>query len=56
MKKKIIIVGGTGFLGFHLAKLCLKKKFVPYDSIVIKNSPFSPNMPKLLLLKSIIFP
>ena len=27
MKKKIIIVGGTGFLGFHLAKLCLKKKW-----------------------------
>ena len=27
MKKKIIIVGGTGFLGFHLAKYCLKKNW-----------------------------
>ncbi len=24
---KILIVGGTGFLGFHYAKYCLKKKF-----------------------------
>ena len=27
MKKKIIIVGGTGFLGFHLATYCLKKNW-----------------------------
>ena len=27
MKKKILIVGGTGFLGFHLAKKCLTKKW-----------------------------
>ena len=25
-KKKILIIGGTGFLGFHFAKYCLKKK------------------------------
>lgn len=25
--KKIVIIGGTGFLGFHLANFCLKKKF-----------------------------
>lgn len=25
MKKKILIVGGTGFLGYHLAKKCIKK-------------------------------
>ncbi len=24
---KVLIVGGTGFLGFHFAKYCLKKKF-----------------------------
>ena len=25
MKKKILIVGGTGFIGYHLAKKSLKK-------------------------------
>ena len=25
--KKILIVGGTGFLGFHFAKYCLKRNF-----------------------------
>ena len=27
MKKKILVVGGTGFLGYHFCKLCVKKKF-----------------------------
>ena len=27
MKKKILIIGGTGFLGYHLAKKCLLKKW-----------------------------
>ena len=27
MKKKILIVGGTGFIGYHLTKLLIKKKF-----------------------------
>ena len=27
MKKKILIIGGTGFIGFHLSKKCLKKKW-----------------------------
>ena len=25
--KKILIIGGTGFLGYHLARYCLKKKY-----------------------------
>ena len=27
MKKKILIIGGTGFLGYHLAKISLKKNW-----------------------------
>jgi len=27
LKKKILIVGGTGFIGYHLAKKCLEKNF-----------------------------
>ena len=27
MNKKILIIGGTGFLGYHLAKKCLSKKW-----------------------------
>ena len=28
MKKTILIVGGTGFIGYHLAKKALKKKYL----------------------------
>jgi nucleoside-diphosphate-sugar epimerase len=27
LKKKILIIGGTGFLGYHLAKKCIEKKW-----------------------------
>lgn len=37
MKKNILIIGGTGFLGFHLAKLLIKKKFNIYS--VSRNRP-----------------
>ena len=36
--KKILIIGGTGFLGYHLAKYCLKKNF--------KVTSISINFPK----------
>ena len=26
-KKKILIVGGTGFIGYHLGKKCLRRKW-----------------------------
>jgi UDP-glucose 4-epimerase len=36
--KKILIIGGTGFIGYHLAKFCKKKKW--------KVTSFSKNNPK----------
>ncbi|MDC0529727.1 NAD-dependent epimerase/dehydratase family protein [Pelagibacteraceae bacterium] len=45
-KKKILVVGGTGFIGFHLAKQCIKKKF--------KVVSFSKNHPrKIRYLKKV---
>ena len=38
MKKKILIVGGTGFIGYHLAKKCLTKGWLV--------SSFSTSRPK----------
>lgn len=31
MKKKILVVGGTGFIGFHFIKFCLSKNFDVYS-------------------------
>ena len=28
MKKKILIVGGTGFIGYHFAKKCIENNFL----------------------------
>jgi len=38
LQKSILIIGGTGFLGYHLAKKCLKKKW--------KVTSISTNKPK----------
>lgn len=35
-KKNILIVGGTGFIGFHLAKACLKKNFNVFSLSISK--------------------
>ena len=35
--KKILIIGGTGFLGYHLARYCIRKKF--HVTSISKNSP-----------------
>ena len=37
MTNKILIIGGTGFIGYHFAKKCLKKKF--NITIISKNNP-----------------
>jgi len=36
--KKILIAGGTGFIGYHLAKYCLNKNWIVVS--------FSKNLPK----------
>ena len=36
-RKKILIVGGTGFIGYHLAKLCKKKNW--HVTSFSKNNP-----------------
>ena len=34
IKKSILIIGGTGFLGFSLAKQCIRKNF---STLVFQN-------------------
>tara|TARA_Y100000996_G_scaffold204419_1_gene160333 strand:- start:431 stop:712 length:282 start_codon:yes stop_codon:yes gene_type:complete len=35
-KKNILIIGGTGFVGFHLAKSCLSKNFNVFSFSISK--------------------
>ena len=37
MKRKVLIIGGTGFIGFHLAKKCLKKNLQVFS--ISSNKP-----------------
>ena len=46
IKKNILIVGGTGFVGYHLAKSCLKKNW-KVTSISIKNPKKIRYLPKV---------
>ena len=46
-KNKILVVGGTGFIGFNILKYFLKKKFIVYS--LSKNKPQTKrNIKKLL--------
>ena len=38
MKKKILIIGGTGFIGFHLINLLKKKDF---EIVSVSKNKFS---------------
>lgn len=37
MKEKILILGGTGFIGYHLAKEALRRRFQVFS--LSKNAP-----------------
>ena len=37
MKEKILVVGGTGFIGYHVLKNILSKKYLLYS--LSKNKP-----------------
>ena len=50
MKKKILIIGGTGFIGFHLINLLKKKDF---EIVSVSKNKFSKN--KINNIKYIFF-
>ncbi len=49
MKKKILIIGGTGFLGYHLSKNCLEKGW-NVTSISKKKPTFKRHLKKVIYL------
>ena len=49
-KNKILITGGTGFIGYHLAKKCLDLNW-SVDSISTKSPPKKRKLKKVNYLK-----
>ena len=52
LTKKILISGGTGFIGYHLAKKCLNLNW-SVDSISTKLPKKKENLKKLTILRLI---
>lgn len=55
MTKKIIITGGAGFIGFHLAKALLNKKYKIYIIDNLSRGKLDIEFKKMLKNKNIIF-
>ena len=49
-KNRILITGGTGFIGYHLAKECLKLNW-SVDSVSTKSPPKKRKLKKVQYLK-----
>ena len=49
-KNRILITGGTGFIGYHLAKKCLKLNWL-VDSVSTKSPPKKRKLKKVRYLK-----
>lgn len=50
LKKKILVAGGTGFIGYHLCKFFIKKKWIVH-SISLKNPSVSRRLKKVKYFK-----
>ena len=51
MKKKILIIGGSGFLGYHLAKFCLNNKNWKTTIVSTKKPPKIRYLPQAKYIK-----